>query len=237
VSHFLSTSVRSRIDGLPVAVGTALASRPPRRSGRAGFPHPAPRSGHRGTCGDVCHSAYSTRSPGPASSVWKLPNGIALAPPPSLHLLHFGLDRFVRRLRRYYAAVRLPECVHRRRTVTPFPTLTALDCSTAVDRSMADALRLSRLGAHDASVYAQVSDPAECFHPLPKRDGRYCLPCVGTTSALGSCTRISGLNTGPTHPLSTLHERHCCRSRMTWGQSGWLGLLCWGLTPLPSCRF
>jgi hypothetical protein len=91
--------------------------------------------------------------------------------------------------------------------------------------------------AHNASVRAQVSDPAECFHPLPKRDSCCCLPCALTTSALESCTLISGLNTGPTHPLSTLRERHYCRSRMTWGQGGWLGLPCWGLAPLPLCRF
>ena len=71
-----------------VAVGTALADRPPRRSGRAAFPHPAPRSGLRGTCGAVCHSAYGTRLSGPVSGVWKRSNGIALAPPPSLHSLH-----------------------------------------------------------------------------------------------------------------------------------------------------
>jgi hypothetical protein len=127
-----------------VAVGTALTGRPPRRSGRADFPHPAPRSGRRGTCGAVCHSAYDTRFPGPASGVWKLANGIALAPPPSLHSLHPSSRWFVRELLWYYAAVRLPGCVHRRRTVTPFPTRSALDCSTSVGCSMTDTPRLSR---------------------------------------------------------------------------------------------
>jgi hypothetical protein len=220
-----------------VAVGTALAGRPPRRSGRADFPHPAPRSGHRGTFSAAGHSPRIIRYSGPASGVWEVMNNLALAPPPSLHPLRASWCWLVRELRRYYAAVRLPGCVHRRRSVTPFPTRSVLDCSTAVDCSMTDTPRLSRLGAHDASVHVQVCDPAECVHPLPKRDEHCCLPCVGTMSALESCTLISGLNTGPAHLLSTLHERHYCRSRMTRSQSGWLDLLCWGLTPLPSCRF
>jgi hypothetical protein len=53
--------------------------------------------------------------------------------------------------------------------------------------------------AHDASVHAQVSDPAGSLQPLPERAARCGLPRVGTTSALGSCTLISGLNTGPAH--------------------------------------
>ena len=32
-------------DGIAFAVGTSVAGRPPHRSGRAGFPHPAPTSG------------------------------------------------------------------------------------------------------------------------------------------------------------------------------------------------
>jgi hypothetical protein len=111
----------------------------------------------------------TTQVLGPASGVWKLSNGIALAPPPSLHPLRSSLRWFVQELRRYYAAVRLPECVHRRRTVTPFPTRSALDCSAGTDCSMTDTPRLSRLGAHDASVHAQVSDPAEFMPPLPER--------------------------------------------------------------------
>jgi mutator family transposase len=48
---------------------------------------------------------------------------IPLDQPPSLHLLRGCFARsFVRRLRRYYAAVRLPVIVHRRRASSDFPT-------------------------------------------------------------------------------------------------------------------
>jgi hypothetical protein len=102
-----------------VAVGRPLQTAPRADRDERLEKHPAPRSGHRGTCGAVCHSAYRTRFPGPVSGVWKRSNDIALAPLPSLHLLRLDSDRFVRRLRRYYAAVRLPGRVYRRRSVTP----------------------------------------------------------------------------------------------------------------------
>jgi len=125
-----------------VAVGTALASRPPRRSGRAVFPHPAPRSGHRGICGCRLPFRLPHSFPGPASGVWKLANGIALAPLPSLHPLRLGSDRFVRRFRRYYAAVRLPRSVHRRRQL--HPSRRGLRWTAPEDCSMADEPWLSR---------------------------------------------------------------------------------------------
>jgi hypothetical protein len=85
-----------------------------------------------------------TRLPGPASGEWEeqtaLPLRRRLPSIPSAPVC----NRFVRELRRYYAAVRLPGCVHRRRTVTPFPTRSVLDCSALADRSMADTARLSR---------------------------------------------------------------------------------------------
>ena len=88
-------------------------------------------------------------------------------------------------------------------TVASFPTRSALDCS----RGLLHGRRTLALPipAHDASVHAQVFDPAEFLPLLPERVAGCCLPCVGTTSTLESCTLISGLNTGPAHPLSTLH--------------------------------
>jgi hypothetical protein len=80
---------RRRPNGERVAVGTALTSRPPHRSGRAAFPHPAPASGdnakpHRQL--DVPARVQMTRFPGAVSgmrcsrtsSPWP-----ALFPPPS----------------------------------------------------------------------------------------------------------------------------------------------------------
>src|SRR5262249_29544124 len=106
---------------------------------------------------------------------------------------------FVRRLRWYYAAVRLPGCVHRRRMVTPFPTRSALDCSAGTDCSMAFSSQALPIPAQVASVHAQVCDPARSVLPLPKRAEPYRLPRALTASAPGSCTLISGLNTGPAH--------------------------------------
>ena len=74
-------------DGIErVAVGTALAGRPPRRSGRAAFPHPAPRSGHRVASGAVCHSAHHT-VPRPCvrrmqAVEWHCPRAAAFPPSP-----------------------------------------------------------------------------------------------------------------------------------------------------------
>ena len=120
-------------------------------------------------------------------------------------------------------------------TATSFPTRSALDCSTG----LLPGRRILALPipAYDASEHAQVSDRAGSASPLPVRATQRGLPRALTASAPESCTLISGLNTGPTYPLSTLHERHYCRSCMTGGQGGWLGLPCWGLAPLPSYRF
>jgi hypothetical protein len=92
----------------------------------------------------VCRSSSLHSSARPCVRRMGEPNCIALAPPPSLHSLRPSHCWFVRELHWYYAAVRLPGCVHRRRTVLSFPTRSALDCSTAVDCSMANTPRLSR---------------------------------------------------------------------------------------------
>src|SRR5262245_9142401 len=148
----------------------------------------------------------TTQFPGPASGVCKLSSGIALAPPPSLHPLRHGLNRFVRGLRRYYAAVRLPECVHPRRSVTPFPTRSALDCSTAVDCSMADTPRLSRFPRNLFRCMLRSTTPPGSF--LPCQNGRNDV----AFHALGPCRHpevalFRGSILGLHLPLSTLHER------------------------------
>ncbi len=153
---------------------------------------------------------------------WHCPRAAAFPPlpPSSIQTGLFG------RLHRYYAAVRLPGCVHRRRSVTPFPTRSALDCSTAVDCSMTDTPRLSRFPYMMRLCMLRSPTPPSSCHSCQSEMAGCCLSCVGTTSALESCTLISGLNTGPAHPLSTLHWRCYHRQRMTRGQGGWLGLPC-----------
>ena len=91
--------------------------------------HPAPRSGHRGMwcrlpfC--LRHTVFRPCVRRMEALEWHCPRAAAFPPlPPSQRL------PVVRKLRRYYAAVRLPGCVHRRRMVTPFPTRSTLDCST-----------------------------------------------------------------------------------------------------------
>ena len=222
---------------MSVAVGTALAGRPPRRSERADFPHSAPRSGHRVTLGAVCRSSSLHSFARPCVRRVGGANSIAFAPPPSLHPLRPSLQ---------------PVCSGTSTVLRSGPTAWVRP-SSAYGHALPDAIGAGLLRAcgslhgrytqalpipaHDACVHAQVSDPAECLLLWPERAADFCLPCVGTTSALESCTLISGLNTEPTHLLSTLHKRHYCRSCMTRSQGGWLGLPCWGLAPLPSYRF
>ena len=117
------------------SVGTALAGGPPRRSQRAELPHWAPGSGqtsHGPTPRrDVINAPLSpapvrrTRSgtcgtPDPALCPGRVvPSGFPSPRPlPSTTSAAMGL---VRRLRRYYEAIRLPTLVHPRRTATAFP--------------------------------------------------------------------------------------------------------------------
>jgi hypothetical protein len=224
------------LDG-PVAVGTALAGRPPRRSGRADFPHPAPRSGHRGICGcrlPFVLAALKCPALRPANGRAKLhcPCAAAFPPfPPSQPLLVCSGTSLV--LRSGPTAWVCPSSAYGPVLPDAFGAGLLHRCGL-LHGQYTQALPIP---VHDASVYAQVSDPAEFLPLLPERVAGCCLPCVGTTSALESCTLISGLNTGPAHPLSTLHWRCYHRQRMTRGQGGWLGLPCWGLSPLPPCRF
>ena len=84
-----------------IAVGTALASRPPHRSGRADFPHPAPASGHD-ALPDVPAQRWITRLPGSESgtrhlqvgSPWPAP--FPPSPPPPVSRLCSGTSPVLR---------------------------------------------------------------------------------------------------------------------------------------------
>ena len=97
-----------------VAVGTPVARRPPHRSVREELPHTAPTSGAGAEAYTACrfsHTQQTVRHAGPALGPGR---GrllhVPLGQPPSLHLLRRRRRgaRFVRRLHRYYGAVRLP---------------------------------------------------------------------------------------------------------------------------------
>ncbi len=126
--------------------------------------------------------------------------------PPSLHLLRAALRRqFVRRLRRYYAAVRLPAAVHHRRT--------SLDFSMRPRRRRLGDCRISRFSRKLFPCLPGVSDHAGYQRPLPFRYVGCCLPPASTRSA--SRTKpFSRLNTQPTlspvnaSPNGLLHSTH-----------------------------
>ena len=126
--------------------------------------------------------------------------------PPSLHLLRADHRRqSVRRLRWYYAAVRLPAAVHHRRTSLDFtmrPQLVSWG-----DR------RTSRFSRRLLPCMLGVSDLAGYQRSLPKRN----IGCGLPLSPTGSASRtefISRLNTQPAlspvnaSPRALLHATH-----------------------------
>ena len=205
-----------------------IAAHPLRRSGRAGLPHPAPVSGSNGLHRmrlSLTFMPIPVLCPGHGILI-----RIPLDQPPSLHLLRRLLQAdLVRRLRRYYAAVRLPVVVHRRRASSDFPTRPALP--------LAGDDWLSRFSLNMFPHMLGVSDRAEPASHSPfialssiafeiRRDSRH----SGFTPFRSSIPNLCV-------PLSTLGLRHCYRRPMTRSQTGWLSLVCSGLSPPTYCRF
>ena len=122
--------------------------------------------------------------PGPAARI-----RIPLDQPPSLHLLRADRrHQFVRRLRRYYAAVRLPAAVHHRRTSSDF--------TMRPKHALLGGRRISRFSRRLFPCMPGVSDLAGYLRALPKRHVGFRLPLLLTGSA--SRTKfISRLNTQP----------------------------------------
>ena len=119
-----------------------------------------------------------------------------LGQPPSLHhLLSLRLD-LVRRLCRYYGAVRLPMPVHHRRASLDFPMRSGVFSSP-------DRHRISRFPLKVLTCMHRVSDRAESKSVSPYRRPQFCLPLISTASAPQSSHRfhggvsISRLNTWP----------------------------------------
>jgi len=122
---------------------------------------------------------------------------IPLGSRPSLHRLRRSAGSVVRRLRWYYAAIRLPTTVHHRRVPVGFPIRSAGPVPT-------DGGGISRF-PHKVHPYMPgVFDRARASCTLPYRRSRCGLPSSSTTSAPRStCFRrawISRLNTQPARP-------------------------------------
>ena len=156
---------------------------------------------------------------------------IPLDQQPSLHLLRGCLvHSLVRRLRQYYAAVRLPVIVHHRRASTDFPIRPAGPSLSTGDDG------LSRFSHNMFPHMLGVYDHAEPAAHSPFRAQQCCLRRTGSPSALrfypfrGSIPNLCV-------PLSTLGPWDYSHQPMTRSQTGWLGLVCSGLSPPTYCRF
>src|SRR6266498_2011639 len=192
-----------------VAVGTALAGGPPHRSGRAELPHPALALGNNANAGrrvrmittftPILHPrltyplkrvehAHPALCPGHVT-LGRFP----LGQPPSLHhLLSLRLG-LVRRLCRYYGAVRLPVPVHHRRASLDFP----------MRPPSGGRHRISRFPLKVLTYMHRVLDRAESKSVSRYRRPQFCLPTISTASAPRSGHRLRGgvsisrLNTWP----------------------------------------
>src|SRR2546425_4456773 len=144
--------------------------------------------------GCLTHSVERTERASPA----RCPERVALArvplgPPPFLHRLRGRLLGLVRRLPRYYGAVRLPALVHHRRVSLDFPMRSAAPSAT-------DERGLSRFPSAVLGYVRRVFDRAGSVSASRYRHCRRGLPLVSTASAPRSGSLISRLNTRPVPP-------------------------------------
>ena len=142
----------------------------------------------------------------PLERAWRVPPAlrpervalrrVSLGQPPSLRRLRSRCSGFVRRLRRYYAAVRLPTSVHHRRVSLDFPMRSAAS-------SAAEGRGISRFPCRVLPYMRGVSDRAGSLGALPERRLGCGLPLTSTASApqrahcLRSGAWISRLDTQP----------------------------------------
>ena len=145
---------------------------------------------------------YPTLSPEPAARA-----PIPFDQPPSLHLLRSDLrHQFVRRLRRYYAAVRLPAPVHHRRTsldfsMRPKPPAWVVAGSPGSRASCFHAC-LGSPTSRDTNVPCQ-DGPLVVAFPTPE-PGRHPEPCP--FSRLNTLPALSPVNASPNGSLHPTHD-------------------------------
>src|SRR6266545_1673579 len=118
---------------------------------------------------------------------------VPLGPLPSLHRLRGRSLGLVRRLPRYYGAVRLPVLVHHRRSSLDFPM-------RSVAPSATDERGISRFPFAVLGYVRRVSDRAGSVSASRYRHRRCRLPLISTASAPRSESWISRLNTRPVPP-------------------------------------
>ena len=195
-----------------------ITNHPLHRSGRALLTHPALVLGMTITINTNRLRVSATgrtcpaQCPGPAART-RMP----FDQPPSLHLLRATRKRqFVRRLRGYYAAVRLPAAVHHRRT--------SLDFTMRPRRRRLGGFRISRFPCKLFPRLPGVSDCARYQRPSPLRFVDCCLPHTPTRSASRTCGPFRSSIPSRRFPLSTLRLLDCSIRRMTRGRYGWLNL-------------
>src|SRR6266545_2906714 len=150
--------------------------------------------------------------------------------PASLHHLRSRFRGLVRRLRRYYQAVRLPVVVHHRRESLDFPTRPATLLAPG-DHG------LSRFPNAALPRMHGVSDRAGFRRTLHWRSVGCGLPPISTASAPRCASLFRGSIPGPRVPLSTLRRRSCPRQRMTRGRCGSLRLQRFELASIAPRRF
>src|SRR6266404_4148785 len=127
---------------------------------------------------------FPARCPGRVL-LWQVPFGQSS----SLHPLRHRLPGFVRRLLRYYRAVRLPRSVRHRRTSLDFPMRPRANATL-------DELGISRFPREVSPYVHRVSDRAGLWHTSRYRCTRCCLPLAPTASASRSKC-LTRLNTRP----------------------------------------
>src|SRR5712671_3096941 len=127
---------------------------------------------------------FPARCPGRVL-LWQVPFGQSS----SLHPLRYRLPGFVRRLLRYYRAVRLPRSVRHRRTSLDFPTRPKATAARG-------GLGISRFPREVSAYVHGVSDRAGLWHTSRYRCTRWGLPLLLTASASRSVF-LTRLNTRP----------------------------------------
>jgi hypothetical protein len=134
---------------------------------------------------------------------------VSFGPPASLHRLRDRLPGVVRRLHRYYPAVRLPRAVHRRRMSSDFPTRPA-------NPSFAGDSRISRFPGMVCPSVHGVSDRAGAGYVSRWRRIQCGLPPLLTASA----PRRHGLSRLNTRPARTPLDASAASLRTTPHDSG-----------------
>jgi len=165
-----------------------VTQHPLHRSGRAALPHPALASGDDAK--PFCCLTYPLERTAHADPALSPEHVLLLQVPfgqrPSLRPLRCRSRGFVRGLRRYCGAVRLPLSVHRRRTSLDFPTRPA----------PAGGQRISRFSREVFPYVLGVCDRAGSACLSRYRDSRCGLPLLLTASAPRRKV-LSRLNTRP----------------------------------------